>query len=153
MKARTVESHVFPYQYRAQREALRRLVFDHNIADFQKWFYAIFSKTPERIFEILMERDRGGKALSLSYSIFNVRPVIYSYAEYRLAKMSSDGGRVARRGAAAAKPTNLTDSSEIWNIVRNSRVMCKSEILDQSVENESFYRLGNIAFSCFDNHF
>ena len=85
---------------RAQREALRRLVFDHNIADFQKWFYAIFSKTPERIFEILMERDRGGKALSLSYSIFNVRPVIYSYAEYRLAKMSSDGGRVARRGAA-----------------------------------------------------
>ena len=86
--------------YRAQREALRRLVFDHNIADFQKWFYAIFSKTPERIFEILMERDRGGKALSLSYSIFNVRPVIYSYAEYRLAKMSSDGGRVARRGAA-----------------------------------------------------
>ena len=86
--------------HRAQREALRRLVFDHNIADFQKWFYAIFSKTPERIFEILMERDRGGKALSLSYSIFNVRPVIYSYAEYRLAKMSSDGGRVARRGAA-----------------------------------------------------
>ena len=105
-----------------------------------------------------MERDRGGKALSLSYSIFNVRPVIYSYAEYRLAKMSSDGGRVARRGAArrgaaAAKPTNSTDSSEIWNIVRNSRVMCKSEILDQSVKNESFYRLGNIAFSCFDNHF
>ena len=100
-----------------------------------------------------MERDRGGKALSLSYSIFNVRPVIYSYAEYRLAKMSSDGGRVARRGAAAAKPTNLTDSSEIWNIVRNSRVMCKSEILDQSVENEPFYRLGNIAFSCFHNHF
>ena len=88
------------YKNRAQREALRRLVFDHNIADFQKWFYAIFSKTPERIFEILMERDRGGKALSLSYSIFNVRPVIYSYAEYRLAKMSSDGGRVARRGAA-----------------------------------------------------
>ena len=86
--------------YRAQREALRRLVFDHNIADFQKWFYAIFSKTPERIFEILMERDRGGKALSLSYSIFNVRPVIYSYAEYRLAKMSSDGGRVASRGVA-----------------------------------------------------
>ena len=86
---------------RAQREALRRLVFDHNIADFQKWFYAIFSKTPERIFEILMERDRGGKALSLSYSIFNVRPVIYSYAEYRLAKMSSDSGRVAAawRGA------------------------------------------------------
>ena len=83
---------------RAQRGALRRLVFDHNIADFQKWFYAIFSKTPERIFEILMERDRGGKALSLSYSIFNVRPVIYSYAEYRLAKMSSDGGRVAWRG-------------------------------------------------------
>ena len=150
-------------RHRAQREALRRLVFDHNIADFQKWFYAIFSKTPERIFEILMERDRGGKALSLSYSIFNVRPVIYSYAEYRLAKMSSDGGRVARRGAArrgaarrgaaAAKPTNLTDSSEIWNIVRNSRVMCKSEILDQSVENVPFYRLGNIAFSCFDNHF
>ena len=105
-----------------------------------------------------MERDRGGKALSLSYSIFNVRPVIYSYAEYRLAKMSSDGGRVARRGAArrgaaAAKPTNLTDSSEIWNIVRNSRVMCKSEILDQSGENEPFYRLGNIAFSCFHNHF
>ena len=115
-----------------------------------------------------MERDRGGKALSLSYSIFNVRPVIYSYAEYRLAKMSSDGGRVARRGAAwrgaawrgvarrgaaAAKPTNLTDSSEIWNIVRNSRVMCKSEILDQSVENEPFYRLANIAFSCFHNHF
>ena len=110
-----------------------------------------------------MERDRGGKALSLSYSIFNVRPVIYSYAEYRLAKMSSDGGRVARRGAAwrgvarrgaaAAKPTNLTDSSEIWNIVRNSRVMCKSEILDQSVENEPFYRLANIAFSCFHDHF
>ena len=98
------------YLYRAQREALRRLVFDHNIADFQKWFYAIFSKTPERIFEILMERDRGGKALSLSYSIFNVRPVIYSYAEYRLAKMSSDGGRVARRGAArrgaARRPQN-----------------------------------------------
>ena len=139
--------------YRAQREALRRLVFDHNIADFQKWFYAIFSKTPERIFEILMERDRGGKALSLSYSIFNVRPVIYSYAEYRLAKMSSDGGRVAWRGVAAAKPTNLTDSSEIWNIVRNSRVMCKSEILDQSVENEPFYRLANIAFSCFHDHF
>ena len=105
-----------------------------------------------------MERDRGGKALSLSYSIFNVRPVIYSYAEYRLAKMSSDGGRVAWRGvawrgAAAAKPTTLTDSSENWNIVRNSRVMCKSEILDQSVENEPFYRLGNFAFSCFHNHF
>ena len=60
---------------------------------------------------------------------------------------------VARRGAAAAKPTNLTDSSEIWNIVRNSRVVCKSEILDQSVNIEPFYGPGNIAFSCFDNHF
>ena len=108
--------------HRAQREALRRLVFDHNIADFQKWFYAIFSKTPERIFEILMERDRGGKALSLSYSIFNVRPVIYSYAEYRLAKMSSDGGRVARRGAArrgaAWRGGRKTDEFNrfVWNL-------------------------------------
>ena len=108
--------------HRAQREALRRLVFDHNIADFQKWFYAIFSKTPERIFEILMERDRGGKALSLSYSIFNVRPVIYSYAEYRLAKMSSDGGRVARRGAArrgvARRGGRKTDEFNrfVWNL-------------------------------------
>ena len=126
--------------HRAQREALRRLVFDHNIADFQKWFYAIFSKTPERIFEILIERDRGGKARSLSYSIFNVRLVIYSYFKNRLAKTATDSGR-----AAAAKPTNLTDLSEIWNIVRNSRVMCKSEILDQSVNIELFYGLGNIA--------
>ena len=63
-----------------------------------------------------------------------MRLVIYSYSEYRLAKMSSDSGRVA-----AAKPTNSTDLSETRDIVKDYRVMCKSEILDQSVNIEPFY--------------